>query len=212
MGNHQIAAKASHACQRRSHPAQRRVALAGYIAIAPDGLSSVGGAPEDQEAARDLFAKTDGGRIVQDILAAVPWLAADPVSNGKIGVVGFCYGGGVALRAAIENIGVDSAVAYYGKPLSAEDTKRLKIPVMMHYAGNDGTPRQRTARALAIAHAEDRVFARTAGSLDLRGVAFRLAETGDIDVRPSLSPADRLSGRGPRSDREERERLSEGAA
>ena len=115
----------------------RRVALAGYIAIAPDGLSSVGGAPEDQEAARDLFAKTDGGRIAQDILAAVPWLAADPVSNGKIGVVGFCYGGGIALRAAIENIGVDAAVAYYGRPLSAEDTKRLRIPVMMHYAGND---------------------------------------------------------------------------
>jgi carboxymethylenebutenolidase len=115
----------------------RRVALAGYMAVAPDGLSSAGGAPADQEAARDLFAKTDGARIASDILAAVPWLAADASNNGKIGAVGFCYGGGMALRAAVENIGVDAAVAYYGRPLSAEDTKRLRVPVMLHYAGND---------------------------------------------------------------------------
>jgi carboxymethylenebutenolidase len=115
----------------------RRVALAGYMAVAPDGLSSVGGAPADQEAARDLFAKTDGARIATDILAAVPWLAADAINNGKIGVVGFCYGGGMALRAAVEAVGVDCAVAYYGKQLSAEDTKRLRVPLLLHYAGND---------------------------------------------------------------------------
>jgi carboxymethylenebutenolidase len=115
----------------------RRTALAGYFAIAPDGLSSAGGAPTDQEAARDLFAKTDGARIASDILAAVPYLAADATSNGKIGVVGFCYGGGMALRAAIEAIGVDCAVAFYGSQLSAENTKRLKVPVMLHYAGDD---------------------------------------------------------------------------
>jgi carboxymethylenebutenolidase len=115
----------------------RRAALGGYFAVAPDGLSSVGGAPADQEAARDLFAKTDGGRIAGDVLAAVPWLAADPLNNGKIGVVGFCYGGGIALRSAIETVGVDAAVAFYGKQLSAEETKRLKVPVMLHYAGDD---------------------------------------------------------------------------
>ncbi len=115
----------------------RRVALAGYMAVAPDGLSSAGGAPADQEAARDLFAKTDGARIASDILAAVPWLAGDASNNGKIGVVGFCYGGGLALRAAVENIGVDAAVAYYGKQLPAQDTKRLRVPILLHYAGND---------------------------------------------------------------------------
>jgi carboxymethylenebutenolidase len=115
----------------------RRVALGGYMAVAPDGLSSAGGSPVDQEAARDLFAKTDGARIAQDVLAAVPWMAADAISNGKIGVVGFCYGGGLALRAAVEAVGVDAAVAFYGRQLSAEDTKRLRIPVMLHYAGND---------------------------------------------------------------------------
>lgn len=115
----------------------RRTALAGYTAIAPDGLSVAGGAPADQEAARDLFSKTDGARIASDILAAVPWLAADASSNGKIGVVGFCYGGGMALRAAIEAIGVDCAVCFYGRQLSAEDTKRLKVPVLLNYAGSD---------------------------------------------------------------------------
>jgi len=115
----------------------RRTALAGYLAVAPDGLSVAGGAPADQEAARDLFAKTDGARIASDVLAAVPWLAADASSNGKIGVVGFCYGGGLALRAAVESVGVDCAVAFYGRQLSAEDTRKLKVPVMLHYAGTD---------------------------------------------------------------------------
>jgi len=115
----------------------RRTALAGYLAIAPDGLSVAGGAPADQEAARDLFSKTDGARIASDVLAGIPWVAADPASNGKIGVVGFCYGGGLALRAAIEAVGVDCAVSFYGKQLSAEDTRRLKVPVLLHYAGTD---------------------------------------------------------------------------
>jgi len=115
----------------------RRTALAGYVAIAPDGLSVAGGAPANQEAARDLFAKTDGARIASDVLSAVPWLAAGPVNSGKIGVVGFCYGGGLALRAAVEAVGVDCAVCFYGRQLSVEDTRRLKSPVLLHYAGTD---------------------------------------------------------------------------
>jgi carboxymethylenebutenolidase len=115
----------------------RRTALAGYVAIAPDGLSVAGGAPADQEAARDLFGKTDGGRIAGDVLAAVPWLAAGPVNNGKIGVVGFCYGGGLALRAAVEAVGVDCAVCFYGAQLPADATRKLRAPVMLHYAGTD---------------------------------------------------------------------------
>jgi len=115
----------------------RRAALGGYIAIAPDGLSVAGGAPADQEAARDLFAKQDPARIAGDVLAAVPWLVANPVCDGKIGVVGFCYGGGLALRAAIEAEGVDAAACFYGRQLSAEETKRLKVPVLLNYAGSD---------------------------------------------------------------------------
>jgi carboxymethylenebutenolidase len=115
----------------------RRVAVAGFLALAPDGLSVAGGAPKDQEAARDLFAKTDGARIAGDVLSGVPWLAADASSNGKLGVVGFCYGGGLALRAAVETVGVDAAVCFYGRQLSVEDTKRLKVPILLNYAGDD---------------------------------------------------------------------------
>jgi carboxymethylenebutenolidase len=115
----------------------RRVALEGYLAMAPDGLSVAGGAPADQEAARDLFAKTDGARIASDVLAAIPWVAADASNNGKLGVVGFCYGGGLALRAAVETVGVDCAVAFYGKQLPVEDVKRLHSPLLLHYAEND---------------------------------------------------------------------------
>ncbi len=115
----------------------RRAALGGYLAIAPDGLSVAGGAPADQEAARDLFAKQDPARIAGDVLAAVPWLVANPLCDGKIGVVGFCYGGGLALRAAIEAEGVDAAVCFYGRQLSADETKRLKVPVLLNYAGSD---------------------------------------------------------------------------
>jgi carboxymethylenebutenolidase len=115
----------------------RRAALGGYIAIAPDGLSVAGGAPADQEAARDMFGKQDPARIAGDVLAAVPWLAANPLCDGKIGAVGFCYGGGLALRAAIEAEGVDAAVCFYGRQLTADETKRLKVPVLLNYAGND---------------------------------------------------------------------------
>jgi carboxymethylenebutenolidase len=115
----------------------RRAAVGGYIAIAPDGLSVAGGAPADQEAARNLFAKQDAARIAGDVLAAVPWLAANPLCNGKIGAVGFCYGGGLALRAAVDMAGVDAAVCFYGRQLSADETRRLKVPVLLNYAGDD---------------------------------------------------------------------------
>ncbi len=115
----------------------RRAALAGYLALAPDGLSSAGGAPADQEAARDVFAKTDPVKIAGDVIAGVPFLAKHAESTGKVGSVGFCYGGGIAVRSAIETEGLAAAVGFYGRQLSAEDTAKLKVPVMLHYAGND---------------------------------------------------------------------------
>ncbi|MFO7278169.1 MAG: dienelactone hydrolase family protein [Pseudomonadota bacterium] len=115
----------------------RRAALAGYFALAPDGLSVAGGAPRDQEAARDLFAKTDPARIAGDIIAGVPYLAKHSECTGRVGVVGFCYGGGLALRCAVEAEGVTAAVGFYGRVLPSSDVPRLKVPVMLHYAGND---------------------------------------------------------------------------
>lgn len=73
----------------------RRAALAGYIAVAPDGLSVAGGAPADQEKARDLFSATDRATIDADIIAGIPYIASRSDGNGKIGAVGFCYGGGI---------------------------------------------------------------------------------------------------------------------
>jgi carboxymethylenebutenolidase len=116
----------------------RRLATVGYLALAPDGLSVAGGAPADQEAARDLFAATDRNVIAADILAAVPFLAKHEAGNGKVGAVGFCYGGGMALRCAAEHPDVVLAgVCFYGSGLDAAATAKVKGRLSMHYAGID---------------------------------------------------------------------------
>jgi carboxymethylenebutenolidase len=115
----------------------RRAALAGYVALAPDGLSVAGGAPEDQEKARDLFAATDRATIDADVILAVPYLAGREDCSGRVGTVGFCYGGGIALRCAAEQPATAAAVCFYGQALSAEQVARVKAPLTMHYAGED---------------------------------------------------------------------------
>jgi len=115
----------------------RRAALAGYVALAPDGLSYVGGAPGEQEAARDLFGQSDRNRITADVMAGVPYLAAREDCSGRVGTVGFCYGGGVALLCAAREPATAAAVCFYGSPLGEEDAARVKVPLMMHYAGQD---------------------------------------------------------------------------
>lgn len=115
----------------------RRAALAGYIAVAPDGLSAAGGAPVDQEKARDLFSATDRATIDNDIIAGIPYIASRSDGNGKIGAVGFCYGGGMALRCAAERSEVNAAVCFYGSALKPEQITNVNAPLMMHYAGKD---------------------------------------------------------------------------
>lgn len=115
----------------------RRAALAGYLALAPDGLTYAGGAPKDQEAARDLFGRSDRERITADVIGGVPYLAARTDCTGKVGTVGFCYGGGVALLCAVREAATAAAVCFYGSALSAEDVARVRVPLMMHYAGSD---------------------------------------------------------------------------
>ncbi|MDZ4349461.1 MAG: dienelactone hydrolase family protein [Xanthomonadaceae bacterium] len=115
----------------------RRAALAGYVALAPDGLSVAGGAPEDQEKARDLFAATDRATIDADVILAVPYLAGREDCSDRVGTVGFCYGGGIALRCAAEQPATAAAVCFYGQALSAEQVARVKAPLTMHYAGED---------------------------------------------------------------------------
>ncbi|HKE48392.1 MAG TPA: dienelactone hydrolase family protein [Rhodanobacteraceae bacterium] len=115
----------------------RRAALAGFLAVAPDGLSAAGGAPEDQEKARDLFGATDRAVIDADVVAGVGYFAERKDCSGKIGVVGFCYGGGMALQCAAEKPDLGAAVAFYGAALPPEKIDEVKAPLMMHYAGKD---------------------------------------------------------------------------
>jgi carboxymethylenebutenolidase len=115
----------------------RRAALAGYIALAPDGLTYAGGAPEDQEAARDLFGSSDRERITDDVIAGVPYLATRKDCNGSVGTVGFCYGGGVSLLCAAREPAVAASACFYGRSLGAEDVAKVKVPLMLHYAGKD---------------------------------------------------------------------------
>ncbi len=115
----------------------RRTALSGYVALAPDGLTYVGGGLADQEAARDRFSAADVASITADVMAGVPYLAEREDCSGKVGAVGFCYGGGVALLCAAREEATAAAVSFYGRALSDEDVTRVHIPLMMHYAGED---------------------------------------------------------------------------
>ncbi len=115
----------------------RRAALAGYLALAPDGVSYNGGSPVDQEAARDLFRESDITIITDDVIAGIGHLKSRADCTGKVGSVGFCYGGGVSLQCAIADPAADACVLFYGRALSAEQVAMVKVPLMMNYAGND---------------------------------------------------------------------------
>ena len=115
----------------------RRAALAGYVAVAPDGLSYVGGAPEDQEAARDKFRASDRATITADVIKGVAYLKSRDDCSGKVGAVGFCYGGGVALQCAVADPAADASVLFYGRALTAEQVAQVRIPLMLNYAGDD---------------------------------------------------------------------------
>ena len=116
----------------------RRLGVAGYMALAPDGLTSVGGFPGTDELGMAAFRKVDGAKMTEDFVAAARWLKARPDCTGKIGVVGFCYGGGIANTLAVR-LGSDlnAAVAFYGQQPKAEDVPKIKAPLLLHYASLD---------------------------------------------------------------------------
>jgi len=115
----------------------RRLAVEGYIAFAPDALAPLGGYPGDEDKARDLFTKLDQTKTRQDFLAAVDFVKTVPDSNGKIGVVGFCYGGGIANFLATQRPDLVASVPFYGAQPKAEEAAKIKVPLMLHYAGDD---------------------------------------------------------------------------
>ncbi len=115
----------------------RRVALEGFLTLAPDALTPLGGTPEDPDKARALFQKLDNPSTVQNYVAAVKYLKTHPGSAGKVGVVGFCWGGAMANQVAVNSPDLSAAVPYYGAQPASEDVPKIKASLLLHYAGID---------------------------------------------------------------------------
>jgi len=115
----------------------RRVAVAGFTALAPDGLSPLGGYPGTDEEGKAMQRTLDKAKLVEDFIAAFVHLKVDANSNGKIGVVGFCYGGGVCNAMSIRLPDLAASAPFYGRPPAAADVARIKSPLLLHYAGLD---------------------------------------------------------------------------
>jgi carboxymethylenebutenolidase len=116
----------------------RRLALARFIAFAPDGLTSVGGYPGSDEKGAAAFRTVDGKKMTEDFVAAARWLKARPDSTGKLGAVGFCFGGGMVGQLAVR-LGADlnAGVVFYGRQPGADDVPKISAPLLLNYAGND---------------------------------------------------------------------------
>ncbi len=115
----------------------RRLALANFVAFAPDALTPVGGYPGDEDKARDMFAKLDHVKRMEDMIAATVYLKSHPACTGRFGGVGFCNGGTVVNQFAVRLPDLAAAVPFYGGPPAAADVARIKAPLQIHYASND---------------------------------------------------------------------------
>jgi carboxymethylenebutenolidase len=123
----------------------RRVALEGFLALGPDLLSLTGGTPTNEDTVRDMIGKLDGKQTVQNLVAAVTFLAKHPQGNGKVGAMGFCWGGGIAGELAVNAPELDAAVVYYGRQPQTTNVSKIQAPLLLHYAGldtriNEGIP------------------------------------------------------------------------
>ena len=112
----------------------RRFAVANYIAFAPDGLTSVGGYPGDDEKGAAKFREVNGPKMMEDFVAAAEWLKKQPQCTGKIGAIGFCFGGGIVNQLAVRMPDLGAGAPFYGAPPSPEDAAKIKAPMMLHYA------------------------------------------------------------------------------
>ena len=137
----------------------RRLALANFIAFAPDGLTSVGGYPGSDEKGAAAFRTVDGKKMTEDFVAAAKWLKARPDSTGKLGAVGFCFGGGIVNQLAVR-LGADlnAGVAFYGRQAGADDVPKISAPLLLHYAGNDQGVNAGIANYEAALKANNKVY------------------------------------------------------
>ncbi len=115
----------------------RRLGVAGFLGFAPDALTPVGGYPGDDDKGRELQAKLDPHKMIEDFVAAATYLKTYPACTGKVGVVGFCYGGGVANILATRVPDLAAVVSFYGMQPPAADVAKIKAPLLLHYAGLD---------------------------------------------------------------------------
>ena len=115
----------------------RRVAKAGYLALGPDGLSPLGGYPGTDDEGREMQRTLDGAKLMADFFAGYEHLVSHPDSTGKVGAVGFCYGGGVCNALAVAYADMACSVPFYGRQASVEDVPMIQAPRLLHYAGND---------------------------------------------------------------------------
>ena len=115
----------------------RRVAVAGLTALAPDGLTPLGGYPGTDDEGKAMQRTLDKGKLLEDFIAAFGHLKSDPESNGKVGVVGFCYGGGVSNAMAVRLPDLAASVPFYGRQAKAADVPKIQAPLLLHYAGLD---------------------------------------------------------------------------
>jgi carboxymethylenebutenolidase len=115
----------------------RRVALAGFVAVAPDALSPQGGTPADPDKAREMFQKIDATRNTNNFVKAIAYLKSRNDCTGKVGVVGFCWGGRMTNLLAVNAPDLNAAVAYYGTQPDAADVPKIKAALLLHYAGID---------------------------------------------------------------------------
>ena len=115
----------------------RRMAKEGFLSIAPDALSPLGGTPEDISNVGSMFKQLNSEQTTKNFVAAVKYLKTHPLSTGKVGCTGFCWGGAMTNQVAVNSPDLNAAVPYYGRQPVAEDVEKIKAPVMAHYAGND---------------------------------------------------------------------------
>lgn len=115
----------------------RRLGVSGFLAFGVDLLSPAGGAPTDEDKAREMIGALDLDKATADLAAAVGFLKGHAESNGSVGTVGFCWGGGMANRLAVASADLKAAVAYYGKALTPDQAAKVQAPLLLHYAGLD---------------------------------------------------------------------------
>jgi carboxymethylenebutenolidase len=115
----------------------RRAALAGFISIAPDALTPLGGYPGDDDKGREMQSKRDKNEMLENFIDAYDYLVKYKDCNGKVGVVGFCFGGGIANMMAVRIPGLAASVPFYGSQPAAEEVPKIKAPLLLHYAGLD---------------------------------------------------------------------------